>query len=276
MSYKLVAMDCDGTLLNSTGHIPQQNIDTVNKLQQKGIKFVVATGRNDLLAKDYIEEMGISAPIIGCNGASVRDIFTNQTIHLDTIPKEIAKSIFDFCTVNNLPFKALTLSHCYTNNIEMHQQGIFMIVSQYTKKLKTTMPNILIENMYPLLDTENFLKIVLVNNDMKFLMNTQQKLRQLQGINAVRSAKNCIDIISATASKGNALKTYAQTLSISQAETIAIGDSENDISMLDFAGLSIAMDNADEQVKSHADIIAPVNDNAGVSQVLANIFSDIL
>ena len=77
--YKLIATDCDGTILNSKGYLPKEIIDTFKVLHNKGIHILLATGRNDILAKDYLDELDIDCPVAGCNGATLLNFYTNFT-----------------------------------------------------------------------------------------------------------------------------------------------------------------------------------------------------
>ena len=94
--YKLVAVDCDNTLLDSTANIPNENKNAIRILKNKGIKFILATGRNDILVKDYLDELGFDAPVIGCNGASVRELASKKLLKLNPIEKSALKEVFDF------------------------------------------------------------------------------------------------------------------------------------------------------------------------------------
>ena len=76
--YKLIATDCDGTILNSKGYLPKEIINTFKVLHNKGIHILLATGRNDILAKDYLDELDIDCPVAGCNGATLLNFYTNK------------------------------------------------------------------------------------------------------------------------------------------------------------------------------------------------------
>ena len=119
MNYKLVAIDCDNTFIKHNGEIHKDNIKAVNMLLKQNIKVIIATGRNDILVKDYMDEAGFKDEIvIGCNGASIRNLKNNNIIQLNYIPKDTMKIIIDFCLNNNVKAKMYTLSESYSTSEE--------------------------------------------------------------------------------------------------------------------------------------------------------------
>ena len=275
MKYKLVAIDCDNTLLNSEGHIPAENKETIQYLKSKGIEFIIATGRNDVLVADYIEELGIDAPVIGCNGASIRNLKENKLLSYNPIPKQSLKLILDYCKENKLPFRAFSMSKGFSNDKTSIREVLEQILSKYTKVLKSNIPYEYLENPEYLIDNEEVVKVVLVNNDPITLQKYQTEIKGTEGIDICRSARNCLDIGALGVSKGNAVKKYGEMLGIKQKETVAFGDSENDLSMIKYAGFGVAMENGEDGLKKFAQMVTDTNDNCGVAKALKQIFADL-
>ncbi|MBQ6555514.1 MAG: HAD family phosphatase, partial [Firmicutes bacterium] len=140
MNYKLVAIDCDHTLLDDTGHIPEINKRIIQKVRALGAEVVIATGRNDILARDYAEELGLDNTMISCNGAVLSNVFKNETYHVSAIDKAALDVYFDYCDKNNILFKVITPTDCYTNDEQAMKLGLWQITKQYTRKLKYTLP----------------------------------------------------------------------------------------------------------------------------------------
>lgn len=273
MRYKLVAIDCDNTLLNSTGHIPNENKETIQYLKEKGVEFIIATGRNDILVWDYIKELDIKAPVIGCNGASIRDLASNKLYSFSPISKQALRDIFGYCDKNGIPFKAFTMEKGFANSHEAVEQGLKQILSSYTKALAENIPYEYTNDTEYLTENEKIIKVVIVDNNISLIEKYRSELKPANGIEICRSTKNCLDICANEVSKGNALKKYADMLGINQSEIVAFGDSENDFSMLNYAGFSVAMENGEEELKNYADMVTVSNDNAGVSKALKKIFA---
>ncbi len=274
MNYKLFAIDCDNTFIKHNGEIHEDNIKAINMLLEKGIKVVIATGRNDILVKDYMDEAGFKEEIvIGCNGASIRDLKDNRIIQLNCIPKDTMKEMIHICLENNIKAKMYTLTESYSTCKENSGDELKEVLT-YTKQLSISLEYKYEEDLDSLVDKKEFLKMVILEEDREKLLDIQNKFKQLEGINAVISAKICLDIIKKGVSKGEALKHYANMLGINKEEIVAIGDSENDLEMLNFAGFSVAMGNAEDFVKSACNMVTLTNDEGGVAYAINKIIGN--
>ena len=275
MSYKLVAIDCDNTLIKHNGEIHENNIKAIKMLLEKGIKVVIATGRNDILVKDYMDEIGFKEEIvIGCNGASIRDLKDSSILEINYIPKDTVKKILKVCKENNINAKMYTLSESYSTSKENMGDELKEILTHYKKKLTMSLDYKYEEDLDSLVDKKEFLKMVILESDIEKLLKIQSKFRELEEINVVMSAKGCLDIIKKGVSKGEALKYYANMFDIKREEVVAIGDSENDLEMLQWAGYSVAMDNADDFIKNACDMVTLTNDEGGVAHAINKIFGN--
>ena len=274
MNYKLVAIDCDNTLIKHNGEIHPDNIKAINMILEKGIKVVIATGRNDILVKDYMDEIGFKEEIvIGCNGASIRDLKDNSIIQLNYIPKDTMKKIIDICLKNHIKAKMYTLTESYSTSEDNMGDELKEILT-YTKQLTLSLEYKFEKDIESLIDKKEFLKVVILEDDREKLLNIQSQFKALEDINAVISARNCLDIMKKGVSKGNALKDYSNMLGIKQEEIVAIGDSENDLEMLNFASFSVAMGNAEDFIKQACDMVTLKNDEGGVAYAINKIFGN--
>ncbi len=274
MNYKLVAIDCDNTLIKHDGEMHPDNIKAINMILEKGIKVVIATGRNDILVKDYMDEVGFKEEIvIGCNGASIRDLKDNSIIQLNYIPKDTMKKIIDICLKNHIKAKMFTLTESYSTSEDNMGDELKEILT-YTKQLSLSLEYKFEKDIESLIDKKEFLKVVILEDDREKLLNIQNQFKALEDINAVISARNCLDIMKKGVSKGNALKDYSNMLGIKQEEIVAIGDSENDLEMLNFASFSVAMGNADDFIKQACDMVTLKNDEGGVAYAINKIFGN--
>lgn len=271
--YKLIATDCDGTILNSEGFLPNEIIDTFRKLHNKGIHILVATGRNDILAKDYLDELNINCPIAGCNGATLVNFYSKQKYFIKSMDTTSLDKIFDICQDNNIGVKIFTTDTCYTNDKTLYEGGIGLITTKYKRKMKYSVNYKLIDNMHSVSNLDNVVKAVVIENDIPKLLKLRDTINiSIPSVKAVQSNWNCIDINSKDVSKGNAILDYAKIVGVKPEEIIAFGDSENDISMLKCAGIGVAVSNAQDCVKEAADEIVDTNDNFGVAKFLKGIY----
>lgn len=271
--YKLVAIDCDNTLLDSTANIPEKNKKAIQDLKNKGVNFVLATGRNDILVKDYVEELGIDAPVIGCNGGSVRDLQKDKLLKLTPISEDSLKAVFDFCLSKDIKIKAFSMTHSYSNAEENSTLSLSHIIKTYTRVLSQELEHKKIEDMHSLIGKDKLLKLVVVNDSQAFIEETQKQLKEIPDIEVVRSNKNCLDIMKKGVTKGSAVEAYANMLGIDASEVVAFGDSENDFSMLKMAGFAVAMGNGEKILKDIANMVTLTNDEGGVGYALNKIFN---
>lgn len=271
--YKLIATDCDGTILNSEGFLPEEIINTFRALNKMGIHILIATGRNDILAKDYLDELGIDCPIVGCNGSTLANFYTNENYFIKSMNKSSLDKIFDICSSENIGVKAFTLDSCYTNDKVLYEGGINLITTRYKKKMTYSVEYKLVADMKSISHLPNFVKAVVIEKDIPRLLKIRDTInKNVPDVKAVQSNWNCIDINSADVSKGNAVLEYAKIIGVKPDEIIAFGDSENDISMIKAAGLGVAVENAADEVKAAADRVADTNDNLGVAKILKEIY----
>ncbi len=274
MNYKLIAFDLDGTFLDSEGNIPVRNKEIMRELYNMGMELVAVTGRSDILTKDYIEELGLDIPVVGCNGATLSNVMTGERSNIQPVSKAAVKAVLNACTAGSIPCKAFSVDTCYTSDEEMITKGIKQIVTKYTRDLKYMIGYKWLsdEDMLKMADKEDIIKLVVINNDIDKLCQLQNMLNKINGLQVLKSNVNCLDMIGDKVSKGNALTEYAASKGIPMSQCIAFGDNENDISMLKAAGLGIAMANADERVKNAADRVTFTNDECGVAYELEKIF----
>lgn len=273
--YKLVAVDCDRTLLDRYGNICDINKRVIANLKAKGVDFIIATGRNDILAREYAEELGLDAPIIGCNGGTVTDYSGAGLIYVNAINDAAVARVIDYFEAEGLLFKMLTTDACYTNDREAMRLGLSQIVKEYTHVLKYELPYHFCESIKELRGIKNVLKVVFIDDDIEKRLKVQADLQGIDELNVHAAGFNCVDIIAKGSTKGEALKAYAEKKGIPREGIIAFGDGENDISMIEYAGLGVAMINGDEKLKKAADAVTEYdNTNGGVGRMLAVIFGE--
>jgi len=273
MHYKLIAIDCDRTLLDSTGHIPEINKRVIGLVREKGAEVVIATGRNDILAKDYAEELGLDNTMISCNGAVLSNVIKNEVYSVHALDKKALDIYIDCCRRMNVLFKVLSVNACYTNDEQAMKLGLMQITKGYTKELKYKLPYHFVEDMTILRGREDIVKAVVIEDDPDRRAAIYAQLKDLPHVNVYYAGFNCIDAISENASKGLALETLAKMRGVAREDIIAFGDGENDASMIKYAGLGIAMQNGDEQLKAAADMVTEFTaDDGGVGRTLAKLF----
>lgn len=266
--YKLVAIDLDGTLLNSKKEISNEDNQTINRAIEKGIKIVVCSGRIYTGARIYAKQLGIKGPMIACNGAIIKDLDTNEVLFSDSLRAEDCKSVIEICHDEDVYFHIYAGETMYTEKLGFSSE--FYWKKNLVLPEKERVDIRLVANLKD--EIKNLpvsaSKIVVISNDSDKLTLVRQKVEKINFIDVMSSSFENFEVVNHGVNKGKALELLSNKLGIERDEIIAIGDNENDHSMLQFAGLGVAMQNATDFAKGIADFITSSNDDNGVSKVL--------
>lgn len=264
MSVKLVAIDIDGTLLDSNRKITPKVKETLQKANEKGIYIVLCTGRPLPGVKEQLTELdlyGDNDYVITYNGSLVQATKTNKII------SEYSLSYDDFLEIELMSRKVGTHLHTiddkaiYTANRDI---GKYTVHEAYLVDMPLKYRTV--EEMTPDL---SIIKMMMIDEPEILDKAISQLPEEFSNkYTTVKSTDFYYEILNKEASKGNALAKLADHLGIQQSEVMAIGDNENDLSMIEYAGIGVAMGNATESVKQAADIQTSSNDEDGVAEVL--------
>lgn len=262
---RLIALDMDGTTFNSRKEITNRTRRTIAEAVERGIQVFPATGR----PKSYLPREIMSIPGVHyastSNGASIIDINKEAPLYEDLIPAErmpdIIRRIKDLPVIIELFYKGAC--YCDRSTLPVIEQ----ILQERPSVQNGQAPEIYEDGIFDRLLQDPFPveKVHLIFSDLKIrkeIMDFYQKENILDVTSAF--AEN-LELTSKTATKSNALLRLAGILGISQEETMAIGDSFNDLDMLEAAGTSVAMGNAEPEIKETADLITKTNDEDGVA-----------
>lgn len=284
---QIIASDMDGTLLNDKMVISKRNAAAVKEAQKQGVHFIVSTGRAYDEVKPLITEAGFNCPMITLNGAFVLDE-DGKEISAAPIPDSIAKKIMLTLKKNGLYFEVITAKGVCSDNkakrIENFAELLASISPDTPYKLAVTLASARMElmninyvdNYMDLVDDPKTVigKIVVFSPEgQKVLGPIKDKLSKNDNLVITSSGPGNIEINHVNAQKGVALQAYADSLNIPMDNVMAIGDNNNDVSMLKAAGISYAMGNGSDEVKMLAKYITAPNteDGAGIAieEVLA-------
>ena len=246
--YKIVILDLDGTLLTSDKRISESNKKIINELSDH-IKFVFASARAFTTIKPYIEEINLlneNNYTIAFNGSLIvnnkEEVIVDEYIGLKE--KELLQ---DYINKNN--------------NVEWHY---------YTYDKNILADNI--EDINSFLKDNKIYKIVCISDEENIInMRNSMPSNIMDAFQITSSESTRIDFVKKGMSKTKAIQTLIETLNIESSEVIAMGDAENDMDMIMYAGCGVAMGNANDKVKSVADYITDTNDNDGVSKALLKL-----
>jgi len=258
--YKLVALDMDGTMLNGDRELSDRVKLAIQQVRKKGVKVVLSSGRNFNGIKRFIDKLGLDELVMNLNGALVYDSSGENLVFSESIDSKACKSVIEIC----------------------EECGAFVIlfigkeayVDKYTKeaeffenhdKVKVT-PVGMLSKFYT---NQPAAKLMMVGENVE-LQRIRTKIQSSLGdkTNVAFSLPYFLEVYSSKISKGLMLQKVAEYYGIKTEEVIAMGDGENDLSMIEYAGLGIAMGNAMESVKKRADFITKSNTEDGVAYAL--------
>ncbi|MDD4569653.1 MAG: Cof-type HAD-IIB family hydrolase [Tepidanaerobacteraceae bacterium] len=263
-NYKWFVFDLDGTLLNNAGEITDENRKAIALLKAQGKQVIIATGRHDLIANKYLYELGLTAPIIACNGALIKDVRSDKVLYMKVIEQVVALKFLAYCERNQLDYLVYTPKAIYYSE---NSQRI-NLVREYNNNVKKELqaPNYSVKALDA--SKQAIIKILVMNQDKHILEKLNKDINKDGSLTIVASGKGLIDIMNSGISKGNALIALSEHWDMNLEDTVVFGDNHNDISMFKVAGLSIAVANAEEELKKAANYVTMSNDESGVSYAI--------
>ena len=275
MSIKLIALDLDGTTLNSAKHISERTRKALEAAAEKGVHIVVATGRPfAALPKDVFDIHAIRY-MLTSNGAAITDLEKNEIFYencLDTGTVEAAVEMLkdtDYILEGFIGGKAYIEKEYYD-----HVKKTGRSFRDVNYILDTRNP---IEDLCGfLLEHREHVENINVNfEDVSCKPALREMLLTLPNATITTSFKNNMEIGGPTTSKAEALRQLGRLLGVHKDEMLAAGDSPNDMAMLKEAGIAVVMGHGEEEVKAVADYITSDNDHDGVGEAVEKFVLDV-
>ncbi|MCW9698706.1 pyridoxal phosphatase [Avibacterium sp. 20-129] len=270
MDYKLVAFDLDGTLLNSQGQILSQNKDAIKKLQQQGIKVLLVTGRHHTAVIPYYVELGLTTPIICCNGTYVYDVQNDEVLAANPLSQQQAQQIYDTAAKHHCHLLMYSRNAMNYAELNPHMEKFLKWVASCPESVRPLVRKV--ESIQTVIDHDKPIWKCVISAQNKEIMNQVVAELPIEQFSCEWSWVDRVDIANAGNTKGARLLEVLKQWNIAPQQVIAFGDNHNDTSMLTAVGLGVAMGNAEEEVKHQAKLTTTSNDEPGIAQVLAEHF----
>lgn len=259
MTYKLMAVDIDGTLLDSNGKLTDETRRAVRMGVGKGLIFVISSGRPVQGVKPLVEELDLDLPIITYNGAMVIKGKSMEILYEQRMSPQDARDIIEIGEKYGTAIMVWKENKLYVN--KMSDKAV-----KYGG-LSKTVP-ILAEDMEAII-SGGVSKILWYDNIDLIERYEKEVGSYLHGnVNYHTSQPFFLEFVDKKASKAIAMEKLGENYGIKQSEMIAIGDGFNDLSMIEYAGLGIAMGNAKDAIKDKADFVTLSNDEDGVAHAI--------
>ncbi len=259
MAYRLIAVDVDGTLLDDRDSITSGTGEALNKAVKNGTVLTICTGRPVQSARPLVEELGIDAPFITYNGAMVVKGLSGDIMYERCLEHDDAGMIYNLGQEYGTTVVVWSKNRLYANRLDDRAY-------RYGRQARTQ-PELM-------KDTEEVFgkgaSKVLWYDTVERITQFQQQVgsRLDSNVNYHTSKPFYLEFVHSEASKAIALEHLGAHYGISREEMIAVGDGHNDISMIKYAGLGVAMANAPDEVKNVADYVTLSNNDDGLAHVI--------
>lgn len=284
--YKIIAIDLDGTLLNSYGLVSNENKKMIKKAIDSGKEIVLASGRPVSSVRSFANEIGVDKYIICGNGSILYDLKEEEILYDKFIEKQKVLQIIKICEENSIYY------NIYTENLTIAKSlnyNVLVYNNENQNKTDDKKTNIkIVSDIYKYIEDAqdiNVLKITICDDNKIIFGGIIRKLREIKNIDVLdvsHMARKTIktgteeikieyfytEITSQNVNKWKAIQELAQKLDIPKEEIAAIGDNINDKEMIENAGLGIIMGNSAPYMKEFADVVVADNNANGVAEAI--------
>lgn len=259
--YKMLVLDLDDTLLHDNHSISSRNKDLLLQAQNKGIKVVLASGRPTPAMMQYADELQLAefdSYLISFNGAVVTSMKSNEILFKKCLTQDEVHSLYDFSLENNV--------HIITYS----DKGIISETdSEYidVEVMLTSIPHHKVPSFKTEVTTSAVKCILLEDPDYLKLVEIKLKAER-PDLSVSRSKPFFLEVMPSGIDKAASIHFLAQKLGIKQSEVIAVGNAGNDLTMVQYAGLGVWVDNVTPELRHEADFIVASNNDDGVAEVV--------
>ncbi len=269
LTIRLVAMDLDDTLLRDDCTISERAVAAIRKARGLGVKITIATGRMPISARPYAQQLALDIPVINYHGAMIQNALSGEVIFRRVIPVKLAREIVEYLQEKHFHVQIYLRDRVFAQKLNDYS-GIYKRIASVQIEQRD-LCQVLEE------EAEGVEKmLVMAEEHVLDDLVTILRKRYSEMIHFTKSKPMFLELTEITVNKGVALANLAELYGIARDEVMAIGDSYNDIEMLEYAGLGVAMGNARLEVQIKANVITGTNQEDGVAQALERYVLDLV
>lgn len=261
----LIVCDLDGTLLNSRKLISSENLVAIREAQAKGIFVTLCSGRVHTMLEAYTRMLDIRGPVVTANGAVIVDTRTGEMPYQNFVDRERVYPLLKFCLARNLDVVVVSSEGCWyspgSSRIARFEQYNEIAGRDNLSRL----PLRLFDPDYRETLSGDIYKVLVSGLSGEEQTQVEEQVRSTGNLSITSSEWGLVDIGAVGINKGKGVRILADLLGIEKREICVFGDYQNDIPMLECAGLPIVMGNASDTVKRHALVVTAANDEDGVA-----------
>lgn len=257
--FKLIALDLDGTALDEAGEIRPRTKTAVAAARAAGVEIVLVTGRHHVATRPYHAELALTTPAICCNGAYVFDMARDQAVAGRPIEPAQARELLALCRAHDLHALIYTDRAMTFERMNAHMRRLTEWAARYPEPSRPRIEQV--ESFDQVIEDAGLIwKFVVSHDDAETLALWRAEVDARSDFSVEFSWTNRADVVRAGLSKGARLIEWARSRGVEASQIVAFGDNHNDLSMIEAAGLGVAMGNAEPELKAAARLV--VGDNA--------------
>lgn len=255
MSYQLIALDLDGTLLDHDTNITPRAVGAIRQAAREGVIVTLATGRMHQSALKYAQQLGLDVPLITYNGALVKSM-TGEILFHQPVDKSVAQDVMTLFRSRGWYIQSYVDDLLYVREVNEK--------ARVYERLSDVTANSVGDALYTVEAAPTKLLAMADSEDIAIMRDTVERSFNDKLYVAI-SKPQYLEMVNPAVNKGRALEALAARLGVKRNAVMAVGDSFNDIDMIEYAGLGVAMGDAPDAVKRCADVITAANDADGVA-----------
>ena len=247
--YRLAAIDLDGTLLGPDKEISEQNAAAVRRLNENGAQVIIASGRRHQNSIRFQRQLQLSGPIIACQGGLIRDGESGNVIEAHFLPQSVAREIVNEAEKSGVQAIYYHLDHLYVP--ERNNHWIDLYESRVGERAET-LPSL------SQLDGRRALKIVWYGDPVVLKKIRPEIAARIDGkVDVLSTESENLEFMPRGINKAAALEKVARELGVPREQVLAFGDGENDVQMLEWAGMGVAMRHGNSAAIAAARMVSP-------------------
>ncbi|EDL53590.1 Cof-type HAD-IIB family hydrolase [Vibrio mediterranei] len=269
MKYQAVIIDLDGTLLNDNNEFATNNVEAIRDALDEGYAITLASGRPHALMLPFAEQLGITMPLICCNGAYQYDIENERVVNGQPIDNQVLPQLIDNLDSEQFDFTLYSSNGIFATHTSNHYEGL----RKQLMKFNVESPISIVPSLNKLKEScGDVYKILVSSSDKQALHQLRASLRS--SLQAELSTPNKLDITQLNVNKGQSALDWLSQFDFNPNNTIAFGDGDNDTELFKAVGEPIAMANASPDLRRLANLIVTDNNGCGIGQYLRFIIRE--
>lgn len=257
---KLIAIDLDDTLLDQDLKVSPRAVEAIQKAKAKGVQTTIATGRMYSSALPFAKQLEINLPLITYQGALVKNSLSDEVLVHKPVPLKLAREVISLVREKGHPINIYVNDRLFVEKLT--EEGLAYA------RLSGVPINPVGDLIAFLKDEPTKILVVATEEDIRLLQEEFKARYSKDELHITTSKPYFLEFSHPQATKATALEYLIKLYGITREQVMAIGDSYNDLEMIEYAGFGVVMGNAKEDIKKVADYVGPSNDEDGVARII--------